>query len=260
MRLDNRVRRELGLEPRRDNMREPWATMAGSAHDLTLYYEFDSLAQLKGLTLALERPELQSVTLNGEPASAKNGHFIDRAFRLLGLPPVKRGENELVIRRRFDAKTNLEPMYLLGDFSVRGGVLAPMEKVGLGDVTAQGLPYYTGNLTYEFEAELPEDGVYALRVPEMVCPLVDVFVDGANPVAALSEAPVELGRLAAGRHRLRLTVYGSRRNLLGALHNAAVGNPWRGPDSWRTTGRDWSERHILAPAGLLCPPEMVRIR
>ena len=259
LRLDNRVRSVLGLEPRRDNMREPWATRAGSAHDLTLYYEFDSLAELKGLTLALERPELQRVTLNGEPASAKDGYFIDRAFRLLDLPPVKRGKNELVIRRRFDAKTNLEPMYLLGDFSVRNGALAPMEKVGLGDIRLQGLPYYTGNLTYEFEAELTEEGVYALRVPEMVCPLADVFVDGAGPVAALSEAPVEIGRLAAGRHRVRLTVYGSRRNLLGALHNAAVGNPWRGPDSWRTAGRDWSEGHILAPAGLLRPPEIVRI-
>ena len=256
LRLDNAVRSRLGLAPRGENMFQPWATAPGESHDLTLTWEFTSTCRLPSLSLALERPEEQEVLLNGLPARAADGYFIDRSFRLLALPPVLPGKNVLTVRRTFNAKTNLEPMYLLGDFTVIGGALCPPRPIALGDIVPQGFPHYTGNLTYVFEFTLPSGGPYALRIPKMASPLIDAFLDGSGPTAMIS-GTAPLGHLSAGAHKLKLIVYGNRYNLLGALHNADTSNPWRGPNSWRTEGAGWSDDHLLHPSALLSSPIIV---
>lgn len=257
LKLDNAVRAELGLPPRCENMRQPWAMEPGPAHDLTILYEFVSETPFDSLTLILERPEEQQITLNGVGAEPLDGYFIDRSFRKLRLSGMQRGRNKLVIRRKFTEKTNLEPMYLLGDFRVGNGRLAPSRSVTLGDLTRQGLPHYTGNAVYTFPLHIRSAGLYSVRIPSFAGPLADVSVDDGGPTPLLTTRPVPLGKLTAGTHTLTLTVYGSRYNLLSALHHAFPDHYWHGPDSWRTVGKEWTDEYLVKPAGLLGPIEIL---
>ncbi len=256
LRLDNRLRGRLGLAPRCENMRQPWATEPGEKHGLTLLYEFETEVPLSGLTLAVERPEEQSIMLDGAKCAGPDGYFIDRAFRTVSLPPIGAGRHELVIRRSFDAKTNLESMYLLGDFAVKGGRLTGAGPLRDGDIRPQGYPYYTGKLIYSYGFDLAGAGEYELELSSLSAPFAEAVLDGGAPVPLISRR-ARLGRLPAGRHGLTLTVYLSRFNLLGALHNADADDPWRGPDSWRTRGDKWSDEHLTRPAGLTGPVRLI---
>lgn len=252
LRLDNQLRERLGLAPRGENMRQPWASEPGDKHQLTLLYEFESDIPLSGLTLALEKPEDQAVTLDGEKCGIREGFFIDRAFRRVALPPIGSGRHTLVIRRSFDSKTDLEPMSLLGDFSVKDGRLTGAEPLSQGDIRPQGYPFYTGKLTYFYEFDLAGAGAYAIKLSSLSAPFAEAVIDGGTLVPLISRG-ARLGWLSPGRHRLALTVYLSRFNLLRALHNADADNPWRGPDSWRTQGERWCDGYLTKPAGLTGP-------
>ena len=152
--------------------------------------------------LIMETPERFSFTLNGKAFEAKDGGYLfDKAFRRIQLPAeLKPGMNILGLSIRFSqpdsvyqcieaAKkfeseynkltydTELESVYLFGDFSVRhkGGTTelernavrycgtfslgAPMkcETVKISDLIASGLPFFSGKIqliqTFELTAE-----------------------------------------------------------------------------------------------------------
>ena len=42
----------------------------------------------------------------------------------------------------------------------------------------------------------------------------------------------------------------------GTLHNANPNYTWYGPDSFRTTGENWTDGYCLRPVSILAPPEI----
>ncbi len=54
--------------------------------------------------------------------------------------------------------------------------------------------------------------------------------------------------------RLELVLFGNRSNTFGALHRVCEGNNWLGPNSWRTSGDEWSDSYHLFPMGILSAP------
>ena len=160
---------------------------------------------------------------------------------------------------------NVEACYLLGNFSVyiRGTKIiidAPVSRMHFGDMTRQGLPFYGGNLTWLLEPDM-EEGTYVLQVSQYRGHLLRVTIDGNDQgVIAFSPYQVRFSVAHAGKHQIQLTLFGSRVNTFGQVHNANKQTEWWGPESWRTQDAQWSYEYQLWPQGILKSPELRRIK
>lgn len=262
LRLDNEIRAALGYPGREDHFIQPWAQAEEAlTHRVTLSYTFSSAIACDGCLLAMERPEQAAITLNGKSAGADCGWYVDQFIRTVPLPQIRQGENTLAISVPFGKKTNLEPLYILGDFGVAMGVSPMMTArpaaLGLGDITRQGLPFYTGNVLYEFEFTLDSADSITVEVPHICGPVVGVSVDG-TPCGRIAYAPhrLTLPRLTQGVHKLELCLFGNRFNGFGTLHNCNPDYTWYGPNAYRTTGDEWTEGYALRPMGILSRVEL----
>lgn len=136
------------------------------------------------------------------------------------------------------------------------------EQIGYGDLTFQGLPFYTGAVTFETEISVGEQpcAEYSLHIPEFEGCLIEAELDGV-PKGILAFAPhrLLLGELSGGKHSLKLRLIGSRFNGFGTIHNANEQYTWYGPDSYRTKGKDWSDDYLLRPFGIMKAPEIERV-
>lgn len=261
LRIDNVARRALGIPPRRKEVVQPYLIAPETASDrLTLRFHIPCEQEVADAKLALEEPESAVISLNGAPVSlASDGWYVDKCIRTLPLPALHPGENELIVTVPIGRRTNLEAMYLLGDFGVRVNgtrktVTAPVRALGFGDITAQGLPFYTGNLLYHFS--LDSAGDFSLRVPRYRGGLVKVFVDGKD-VGNIAFSPYALHiPCAAGRHEIALRLYGTRYNGFAQLHHTPGIYFYQSPNSWRSAGDLWCYEYQFKPAGILKSPEI----
>lgn len=204
--------------------------------------------------------EKLSVTLNGQVCRlVQKGYYVDHSVKTALLGDIFSGRNEIVVSMPFGVKTQVEWMYLLGDFGVKltgckRTLTAPMEKIGFGDWTYQGLTHYTGNLTYELPFVAP-GGRMAVRIPHYRGGLLRLSLDG-NDLGPLAYAPnrMDMGNIEAGAHTLFITCFGHRFNGFGAVHNADRSTTCHDPSAWRTTGDAWSEEYRLSEMGVLSTP------
>ena len=264
LRIDNLFRDALGYPRRMDHMIQPYLQEAGreEGHFLTLRYRVRSETVVREARLAMEGPEAAEIFLNGELVRAiPDGYFTDRAIQTVPLPELVKGVNELVLKIPFVPGTNVEWCYLLGDFGVRvAGADTCLEeapqKLAFGDWVPQGLPFYAGNITYRCPLQLSCDIENAvLEIPHFSSPVMEIFLDGeVKGLIAYSPHRQPLGKMTAGRHMLEITVFGNRYNAFGTLHNANDEFKWYGPDSYRTTGSQWTETYLLRPMGVLSRP------
>jgi len=106
-------------------MVQPWARKrdphpAGKTAELV--YDFDVRARVSGdVFLAIERPDLYEVTLNGAAVStlADAGWWVDHSLRRVAVDPVllRLGRNELILRTVYNENhPGFEMVYLLGHF------------------------------------------------------------------------------------------------------------------------------------------------
>ncbi len=255
LRVDNSVRERLGYHQRREAVVQPYISSDETRpHVLCLRRRFSSAVEVANCRLALEEPEHCAIRFNGqEVPCAADGWYVDEAIRTVPLPRVQQGENVLEIRMAFGAKTNLEWMYLLGEFGVevRGNQVSLTEKperLFWGDYTRQGFPFYTGNMRYTVQAP-PEGGI--LQVPHFAGAAVRLEAGGAREVIAFLP---NAARLPAAEGPITLTLLGNRYNGFGQLHMVGDDVNWLGPDSWRTKGTSWSEAFQLKPMGILTAP------
>lgn len=262
LRLDNDLRKALNYPTRQDHFIQPWAAPEEMlVNKVELEYCFTSDITIDGCLLALERPENCYITLNGEKAGSDCGWYVDKFIRTVALPTIKIGSNIIKVSLPFGKKINLEAMYILGDFGVAFGVspkIVPRPtELGFGDITRQGLLFYTGNVLYDFNFTLNSDEAVAVCVPHFSAPVVGVLVDGVMQ-GHIAYAPHQLvtQQLCKGRHSLRLCLYGNRFNGFGTLHNCNKDYVWYGPDSYRTTTDQWTESYEVRPVGILSRVEL----
>ena len=264
LRIDTAVRAKLDWEQRGEHMQQPYCMEERETHKLTLTYVFDSEVEAD-VQLALEELPRTELWLNGERVERKkNGWYLDPAIFTVKLPKLRIGKNTLTVRIFMNQKTNLEAMYLLGTFGVdlRGTnpvVTDLLPKLQIGDITRQRLPFYTGNYEMHFPIEIEQDGQYELQLPIWKAPLLGVRIDeGEEKIVAYAPHRAKLGFLSAGSHELIVRVYGNRFNVMGALHNADDYYVGFGPDSYHTTGEQWTDTYRVRPVGLLAAPQLER--
>ena len=112
--------------------------------------------------IAIEKPEDITVAFNGETLDMTSvGFFVDKSIKTVKLSKINKGENVIEIKMPFDELTFPEWIYILGDFGVRvqgaSAVIVDMpKKLGFSSTAKQNLPFYTGNITYKTEIDVPE--------------------------------------------------------------------------------------------------------
>ena len=262
LRIDNIAREKLGIPLRRKEVVQPYLVQPEKpAHRLHLRFRVNSEIEGVPLLLGLEDAKDTEITWNGRPVpSVPQGWYVDRAIETIPLPPPVQGENILEALLPIGRRTNLEDMYLLGDFGVRVNgtektLTAPVRTLGFGDVTSQGLPFYTGNITYLFEVET--EGKLSLRVPAYRGGLVKVLLDGQDRGnIAFSPYRIDLDGLTPGKHQVALKLYGVRQNGFAQLHHTPGIYFYQSPNSWRSEGDRWRYEYHLKPLGILTGPEI----
>lgn len=236
---------------------------------VTLRYRIDSRIQISEVWLAMERPEQATIFWNGQKLSQEvtrntEAYFVDSFIKKVKLPGLQIGINELVLEIPYGRKTNLENVFLLGEFGVekRGTTACIIEKPGqlyFGDITTQGMPFYGGSLVYSMEFTLKEEQAVGIRVPHFAAPVLGVCLDGTD-AGHIAFAPhaLSLGVCKAGVHKLEICAYGNRFNSFGTLHNCNDEYQWYGPDSYRTKGYEWSENWCVRPFGVMSRIEVCK--
>ena len=257
LRLDNHIRSMLGFALRQEESEQPWFLEEKECHKVELFYSFYSEIE-EFANLGIERPESCQIWLNGVRVSTERaGYYVDPAISVIRLPRLKRGENCLKVEVRYHQKTNLENLYLLGDFGVefrenRPGIVEKCKELKFGDITGQSMPFYTGNLDYHFRFYVSEEGEYCVQIPEFSSPVLSVYVDGTHRgLIAYAPHSLSLGLLSQGEHSVTIRLFGNRHNGFGYLHNCNANFEWYGPAAYRTTGADWTEQYLVRPVGIL---------
>ena len=130
------------------------------------------------------------------------------------------------------------------------------EELAFGDITAQGLPFYGGNITYHVPVETT-GGQLCVHSSYYQGVMQEVSVDGGKEVPMVYPPYIaKLGAVEAGKHTVDITLYGHRRNGFGAVHNANLADHYISPKKWRTEGESWCYDYMLTQEGIITTPDI----
>ncbi|GMU24332.1 MAG: hypothetical protein AMXMBFR13_44060 [Phycisphaerae bacterium] len=232
-------------------------------------YKFTIAEQVPAsLSIVIERPDLYAITCNGKPVKAGAGEWwLDKAFGRIDIAsPAKIGENAVAIEAApMTMFHELEPAYLLGDFSLRsaekGFIIAPPQPLKLGKWNEQGWPMYADGVSYTQRFDVPAPATvgekeqnpssvtrYFVALQKWYGSVARVSVNG-KPAGHIISAPWECDVTEAirpGENTIEVTVIGTLKNTLGPHHgNPALGAAWpaafhQGPNPGPPPGKDYS--------------------
>ncbi len=264
LRADDRVRDHLGIERRGSYIMQPYLlSEQPEDHALTLRYDFCSEIECDGALLAIENPQKCRILFNGEEIdNTPAGWYVDEDIKTVRLPRITVGKNVITVEMPFGQKTDVEACYLLGDFGVRvngcvSTLIADPERIGFGSLVEQGMPFYSGNMDYLCEVDLPEDGELIAEVGMYRGAMVKVTLDeDQKEDIVFPPYKVSLGEVKKGKHTLKFTLFGMRYNTFAALHNVRSFNVTDNFDAnfWRSKGSTWSYEYIFKRFGILKSP------
>lgn len=262
LKIDGALRREYGFPERSANNLQPWFE---EKYHGDIWHKKQCRATLRFSFLTETIPEriycmaedLPNACwlLNGHTLkkSRKKPYIQDVCFSRWDIPTqwLREGENCLTVSFDFTKASNLETVYLAGNFGVKAGhpstITALPETIPVGDISSLGFPFYTGEITYYIPLK---NGCYDIQMGKFggTCVAVGKKMEGF--------APFRLENVKVRRNMLPLTISLLRRNMLGPLHELPKnhGNYWSG--SFRTTGDKFTEEYQLNPQGLLEIPKV----
>ena len=259
--LDNICRRKLSLIERGGRSVQPWVYgEKAPVSKVTLKYTINSEIDYEGAVLALEDAHKAEITLNGNKVdNTILGNYVDISIFKVALPKINKGTNELIITYPFGESANLESVFILGAFGVRVNgsqavITALPEKIGFGDITTQGFPFYGGNITYKLPVKVKSNKLNVVA-SDFMGTLISAKLDGKE-IGKIAYPPylAQAENIENGKHILELTLYGHRYNTFGPVHLVNEKESWHGPDAWRSKGFNWSYEYVLRKIGLMKAP------
>jgi hypothetical protein len=283
LRLDSEVRQVLGFNQKSDGMAQPWTVPKPRPFPkdtLFLKFSFQCRIKLDDAALALEGIETTKVYLDEMPlpwGGDSSSHWVDSSLVKMPLPEIQPGEHSIILEVPYDdLNTSVERIYLLSrTMGVTIDASKPAGQKGTithridpdaipltGDYAHNGLPFYTGNISYRFSitpTEHQKRKRLALRIPKDglgVNPLVTATVaTGKNQPhqkSVLMQPPYMLVFEESSQPiHVDFTVFGNRDHSFGAVHCPDGHMEYYGPGAWRTSGNDWSDNYTIRPMGLL---------
>ena len=268
LKVDRALRDTFELPQRGGEMLQPWfagKTPSEVKAQVVLRFDFEVQDTPETLHLLMERPEFFEVLLNGTliDSDSVDGWMIDTCLQRLPLPvaALKAAENVIELRVGFHEDLNLEALYLIGDFGVevqetRRILTRLPEKLNAGDVTTQGLPFYSGRIQYQIPAQKSLDDARAFLNAAFEGACVKVY--GKDTEAQMIPwAPYEAEITEMVDDTFTVEVVLTRRNTFGPHHQIPMRAGGYGPGNWHTSGERFTENYMLYPAGLLETPEIV---
>ncbi|MGZ0654866.1 hypothetical protein ACWPKS_04595 [Coraliomargarita sp. W4R72] len=265
LRVDKYVREQLGWPLRTGTMVQPWCRDGEPEVGPMLHLEYDFEVEVMpaALALVMEQPERWELCLNGEPVSlpVDGDFFIDAAFKQIELPMkhLKVGMNTLSLQTTMKADTDIEALFLIGDFGVepRGSHFALTtlpEQLMIGDLVPQGLPFYSGKVCYSTALDAISEGQpFVCELPDFAGACIQVQCSETVEMLAFPPYRAEFTASCA-QPVLRIDVYLTRQNLFGPFHRLPQKSPITSPESFRTEGDEYTEEYLFFPAGLLAAP------
>jgi hypothetical protein len=265
LKIDDALREQLGWSLRTGTMVQPWAAgdFVEQGPQLELKYTFVAETIGHVIDLLVEQPERWDICINGQKVTIPKDPqcFIDIALKRISLPTnsLIAGENVLSMKSRLQSDTDLEAIYLLGEFGVyqRAGelVLTDLPKaLTVGDLTKQGLPFYSGKLSCLFPLrDLPECDKVVCELPEFGAACGKIIYQDSEAVIAFPPFRANFDA-TQGNTILRIDLTLTRRNLFGPLHQIPKESVMTAPVSYRTVGANYSREPQLYPSGLLAAP------
>ena len=208
------------------------------------------------LSIVIERPDLYTITCNGQTVSATKGEWwLDKAFGKIDISKTaKGGENVVTLKAApFTIYHELESAYLLGEFMLKpaekGFVVVPDQPLKLGKWNEQGRPFYSAGASYteKFNVSSPT-GRYRVGLTSWYGSVARVTVNGKD-AGRIFHAPWECdvtGAVKAGENVVEVTVVGTLKNTLGPHHgNPPLGAAWpnmfhQGPENGPPVGTAYS--------------------
>ena len=264
LKVDGKVRDSVGIERRSGDMLQPWYAKkyCNDAYgDVEVEYEFFADVIPEGeLFLAGERPEFCQYYLNGTKLECNNmsDFWIDICFKKMAIPAglIQKGRNTVTVKTLFKRTTNIEALYIVGNFGVhidgehKRTLVALPEKLGLNNLREYDLPFFTGSVTYKIpNAAFNKDAErVSLKLNGYCASLAKVAAaDDLQNAKVLAWAPYEADItdwVKAGKD-IGVTMVCSRRNMFGPLHLVPAIQGAYGPGHFTTGGDSWTYRYEL---------------
>lgn len=257
LRLDRRCRKKLDWH----GGVQPWLIPDEvPVHTLSLRFRIHSDIELSGVHLALENAQKVNILWNGEAVSNRtDGWYVDQDIQTLPIPSVKVGENILELKILYEKKETVEWCYLLGDFGVEvhgreKRLIKQAGRLSFGSIVTQGLPFYSGAVTYHIPFSMTDTGTLSVCIPNYHAALLKCSIDDA-PECPIAFSPYEMRtEVTKGDHMLHLTAYINRTNGFGPVHNADPNLTWFSPEAWTSTGDFWTYEYVLQEEGIMDAP------
>lgn len=272
LRLDDRLRDHLGMEPRGGSSHQPWAYadehLSVSADvKATLPFEADegvATGSSAQLYVAVEEPGTYIVSVNGSAVRPSTRRLGDRVFRLCDIREyVQPGVNIIDVRcPRYTVTSGFEWLYLVGDFRVtRTTSCVPTDPLpaiavetvpSVGDWTQRGYPYYSGSMRYTTHFDNMGGSRFILSAGTLWMVCARVVVNGRT-AGTLALPPYEIDItefVGKGRNTVVLEVMNSMQNLLGP-HDESSESGFCTPGSFYTTKDTRFEKSGFAGSAML---------
>lgn len=269
--IDRKIRDELKIMRRCEGMLQPWYIKKHGLDTefkrIEIRFEFDIESIPESATLVGERPELNEYFVNGVKVECPDtkDFWIDIAFKKMPIPDgvLKTGRNEITVKTLYKFSTHLESVYLIGDFCVRAELKNAViygkmpQKLAMCSLAEQGMPFYSGNVTYKLPHESYKDKAQ-LRDSERLFLSAEFFgaavrvKDGESldEIIAWEPYEVEITDAVKAEKDLYVTVLGTRKNTFGPLHVVPCVVHRCGHGSFTTEGDDWTDEYNLIEDGL----------
>jgi hypothetical protein len=199
----------------------------------TVQYPFfvDTDFSSPDLRLVVERPQFYEVRLNNillEPEP--DAWWLDHGFGVFRIEEgIRPGDNYIELKADpMSVHCELEPAYLAGDFDVlplsQGWLLSTATDRTLGSWREAGMPFYSDRVEYSALFDSEGTGLYKVILPEWHGTVAEVTVNGKS-AGHIFTKPYELRidpYVRKGENQVRVTIYGSLKNLLGPHHKIAT--------------------------------------
>jgi hypothetical protein len=267
LKIDRKVRDRIGIERRGGEMLQPWFAKDRYTENygkITVRYPFCIENVPEGnVYLAAERPEKIAYFCNGIPLKYEslNNWWVDNAFIKMSIPKeaLKEGANEITAVTEFKRTTNLEAVYILGDFGVKAkagesALIKRPKTISLYDMAKQDLPFYSGRVSVVLEHKdyislINENANKVLiKIPDFSGANVTVEFGDKKQVIAWNPYFADITEAAKNKLPIKITLVNTRRNSFGPLHIMPMLLGAYGPEHFLTEGPSWRDEYSLLEA------------
>ncbi|MBN2559136.1 MAG: hypothetical protein JXB33_10320 [Clostridia bacterium] len=258
-----KLRADFGMQSNHLNNEPQRYLWAGKPHvndgrKLEISFEFQVDETPEHAELVAEDIRDYRIRVNGEIITSEpKGWFVDKCMGRVNLPGLKAGRNEIILECRYMSGTELENIYIIGDFGVSPDrrIIREPEKLSLGDWGLQGYFHYHAGMRYfydfNYEKAMGSDVILDLGKYNDVVTIVRINGNEKIVPWKVRNRVQVGGMLKPGLNSVEIEVMGAPRNMFGPLHLGNSRELWTGAGAFHPGDDLYTKDYITYPWGLM---------